>query len=90
MLTRHFVVRGRVQGVAYRASCRREAQRLGLAGSAVNLPDGAVRVLIRGPADLVEALHLWLWQGPPLARVDAVEELPATTEVVFARGFTIG
>ena len=38
---RLFTVHGRVQGVGLRDSTRREAERLGLAGHAVNLPDGS-------------------------------------------------
>ncbi len=66
-------VRGRVQGVWYRASTRREAERLGLRGWARNLPDGTVEVVASGPAGSVEALRAWLWRGPPAARVDAVD-----------------
>lgn len=68
-----FHVTGRVQGVWYRAATREQAQRLGLAGHALNLPDGRVEVLACGTQEAIEALHTWLWQGPPRARVDAVE-----------------
>lgn len=67
------VVSGRVQGVFFRDSCRREAQRLGLAGSARNLPDGRVEVVIEGDPDSVEQLVHWCREGPPLADVADVE-----------------
>lgn len=67
------VVRGRVQGVAYRASTEREARRLGLAGWVENRADGAVALEAEGPADAVAALVAWCGRGPALARVTAVE-----------------
>ena len=65
-------VKGRVQGVFFRASTREEASALGLTGYARNLPDGSVEVLVCGVPDTVDRLREWLWQGPPLARVESV------------------
>jgi len=73
IISRQFLVSGRVQGVAYRASTRDKAISLGLHGYAENLPDGRVRVVARGEETAVEALHDWLWQGPAMARVSGVE-----------------
>ena len=71
---RRFLVWGKVQGVWFRESTRREAERLGLAGSAANLADGSVEVVAVGmQADLL-ALANWLQRGPPNARVDQVTE----------------
>jgi acylphosphatase len=67
------VVRGRVQGVFFRASTRSEAHKLGLTGRVENLPDGSVEVLACGEPSAVDRLRQWLWEGPPSARVDAVE-----------------
>jgi len=66
----HLVVSGRVQGVFYRATCVREAERRGLAGWVRNLPDGRVEAAIEGPEAEVEAMVAWCRQGPPAARVD--------------------
>jgi acylphosphatase len=76
MACARFLVSGRVQGVFYRASTREQALRLGLAGSAVNLPDGRVEVRAEGDAAALDQLENWLHHGPPAARVDAVERLP--------------
>ncbi|WP_449370214.1 acylphosphatase [Thiomonas sp.] len=65
-------VSGRVQGVSFRAFTRMQAERLGLRGHALNLPDGRVEVLVCGQAQAVEALLHRLHVGPPAARVDAV------------------
>ncbi len=71
---RRFTVQGRVQGVWFRDSTRREAQRLGITGYAINLPDGNVEVLAWGsPDEALNALEAWLQTGPPLANVSAVE-----------------
>ena len=66
-------VRGRVQGVWFRASTAERAAALGLRGSAENLPDGSVLVHVAGSAEALEALVAWLHEGPPMARVDSVE-----------------
>lgn len=69
MTCRRFVVRGRVQGVWFRASTREQAVRLGLSGHAMNLADGSVEVVACGEAAALEALATWLWQGPEMAEV---------------------
>lgn len=66
-------VRGRVQGVFFRASTQRMAQRLGVTGYARNRSDGSVEVLACGEAEAVRRLREWLWSGPPAARVTAVD-----------------
>lgn len=69
----HLTIRGRVQGVFFRASCRRRADELGLAGWIRNRGDGAVEAVVEGPSGAVGALVDWCHAGPPSARVDAVE-----------------
>jgi acylphosphatase len=78
MPCRRFIVSGRVQGVWFRASTRQQAQRLGLSGRAVNLPDGRVEVVACGDATALDQLARWLWRGPELAKVEHVtdEALP--------------
>ena len=68
-----YIVKGKVQGVWFRASTRDRAVALGLAGHARNLPNGDVEVLVVGPAAAVDQLADWLRVGPPLARVDSVQ-----------------
>lgn len=72
-IAKRCLIAGRVQGVLYRASAQREAQRLGIKGYAKNLPDGRVEVLAVGEVNAVDALIEWLWQGPPSARVTHVD-----------------
>jgi acylphosphatase len=67
------LVSGRVQGVFYRATCRRRADELGVRGYAKNLPDGRVEVLACGEEGAVEVFVQWLWEGSAASRVEAVE-----------------
>jgi len=70
---RRVSIRGRVQGVWFRASTAEHAVALGLRGSAENRPDGSVLVHAAGPPEALARLIEWLHRGPPMARVDAVE-----------------
>ena len=73
-----FIVRGRVQGVFFRASTREQALKFGITGHARNLADGNVEVVACGASDALDELQKWLHRGPPSARVESVsrEELP--------------
>nr|VFK27195.1 MAG: Acylphosphatase [Candidatus Kentron sp. MB]VFK31024.1 MAG: Acylphosphatase [Candidatus Kentron sp. MB]VFK75487.1 MAG: Acylphosphatase [Candidatus Kentron sp. MB] len=73
MISRRCFVSGRVQGVYFRASTHDKAAQLGVSAQAVNLADGRVKVSIQGASAQVSQLERWLWEGPPLARVDHVE-----------------
>ncbi|MDO5498098.1 MAG: acylphosphatase [Propionibacteriaceae bacterium] len=68
----HGLVSGRVQGVSYRYSMKREAQRLGVGGWVRNLPDGRVEFEAEGAPDAVGALVEWAESGPAYARVERV------------------
>lgn len=73
-------VRGAVQGVFFRDSTRARARELGVTGWVRNEPDGTVAVHVEGDDAAVEALLEFLAEGPPAARVDAVEAEPAEVE----------
>ncbi len=66
------VIRGRVQGVGFRAWTVREARRLGLKGWVRNRRDGSVEALFAGPPEQVAAMLALCREGPPLARVDSL------------------
>ena len=85
---RLFTVHGRVQGVWFRDSTRREAERLGITGYAMNLADGNVEVLACGAAVVLDELQAWLHHGPPMARVTKVEV--AESDAAGIAGFRIG
>jgi len=67
------IVRGLVQGVFFRDSTRRLAQRHGVAGWVANRWDGAVEAVFEGEPDAVERLVAFSRKGPRGARVDALE-----------------
>ena len=58
------VVTGHVQGVFFRESTRREAERRGVAGWVCNRGDGAVEAVFEGQSDAVEAMISFCARGP--------------------------
>ena len=72
-IRRHARVHGRVQGVWFRGSTEREAQRLGVEGWVRNCADGSVEAALEGAVEDVEALVAWLRTGPRLAVVESLE-----------------
>jgi acylphosphatase len=67
------VIRGRVQGVFFRAATQREARRLGVTGWVKNRTDGSVEVLAEGDEDAIKEMTMWANHGPSAARVDHVD-----------------
>ena len=72
-IRRRLLVSGRVQGVFYRDTCRRIAEENGVAGSASNLADGRVEVILEGDTDAVERVVALCRSGTSHSRVDDVE-----------------
>lgn len=71
---RHLRVRGRVQGVFFRASTRDRAREAGAAGWVRNCPDGTVEIWLEGSDEAVERVEEWVRDGGPRsARVEQVE-----------------
>ena len=68
------VIEGRVQGVWFRDSTRRQALALGVSGWVRNRRDGSVEVLAEGPEGPVTQLIAWCQHGPSGARVTQVHE----------------
>lgn len=73
----HALVRGRVQGVGFRWFVRERGRKLGVKGWVRNRADGSVEVEAEGETLSLEELRGCLREGPPGARVSAVDELPA-------------
>lgn len=73
-------VHGRVQGVWFRDSTRREAARHGVSGWVRNCPDGTVEALFEGPPDAVDAMVAWSRRGPSRAEVTGVDVDDAPAE----------
>lgn len=66
-------IKGRVQGVGFRAWTQIEASRLGISGWVRNRLNGDVEALFAGPPEAVAALCAACWRGPPQARVTEVD-----------------
>jgi acylphosphatase len=75
---RHVVIRGRVQGVGYRAWTEYSALERGLGGWVRNRRDGTVEAVFAGTAAAVAATIEVCRSGPPGARVDAIDERDGT------------
>ena len=73
MTVQHVVIRGRVQGIGYRAFVQDQALRLDLEGWVRNRRDGAVEAVFAGAEEAVAVAVAACHRGPPDARVDAVE-----------------
>ena len=82
------IVKGRVQGVFYRASAQDYARQLHIKGHAYNLFNGDVEVVACGKEKNVKQLQEWLWDGPNGAVVEDVncEVLEGDVE----GGFVVG
>jgi acylphosphatase len=82
---RHIVIRGRVQGVGFRAWTEYTALERGLQGWVRNRRDGAVEALLVGPPDVVAAMIEACKEGPRGARVESVDQREGTGDEVALR-----
>jgi acylphosphatase len=71
---RHVVVHGRVQGVFFRDTTRRQASSRGVSGWVGNRPDGAVEAVFEGAPEAVQSMVDLARSGPRGAEVERVEE----------------
>jgi acylphosphatase len=73
MKTLRLVIHGRVQGVFFRDSMRREAQNLSVCGWVRNRSDGTVEAVVHGEPAAVDSIVRWAQNGPQHAKVVGVE-----------------
>ena len=85
---RRVEVTGRVHGVFFRETARREAARRGVDGWARNRPDGSVEAVFEGEPAAVEAMVAWARHGPVHAQVESVDVHDEPAEGLS--GFTVG
>lgn len=76
----HVIIRGRVQGVGFRAWTHHQAQLHGLKGWVRNRRDGTVEAVFSGPGDLVEVMLKACREGPRGSVVETIEEVEASQE----------
>jgi len=84
-IARRFVISGRVQGVGFRWFTKDAAVREGVTGWVRNLPDGRVEALVEGDEDAVTRVERQLHQGPPGARVQAVNTITEEPSGAYRR-----
>ena len=84
-IIRQVTIRGRVQGVGYRAWLEFTAEGLGLDGWVRNRRDGSVEAVFAGPADIVEQMIDRCRRGPVSARIEAVDAQQAHPDALDAR-----
>lgn len=87
MRTVHLLIKGKVQGVFYRASAKEKAEELGIDGWIKNTKEGFVEAVASGSNNTVQQFIDWCKRGPSKARVDDV----VITEQPFTqlKGFVI-
>ena len=88
MVRRRVKAHGRVQGVFFRDSVRREADRRGVAGWARNCSDGTAEAVFEGDSDAVEAMVAFVRAGPGHAEVSELEVFDEAPDGVS--GFSVG
>lgn len=81
-------IEGVVQGVYFRESARKEAERLGLTGWVRNLADGSVEAEAQGSGGPLHEFVSWCHKGPPAAQVTAVRVTPLDVRDGVS-GFTV-
>jgi len=79
--TVHVYIRGRVQGVFFRANTKEQAEKQGVQGWVRNMTDGRVEALFEGDARAVDAMVDWCHKGSPLSNVKEVKAQVLTTPV---------
>ncbi len=83
---RQISIRGRVQGVGFRAWVEYEATARKLEGWVRNRRDGSVEALFAGPGDIVADMIALCRRGPTSSRVQAVAEAAASADELNLRG----
>ena len=72
MVTTRFLIKGKVQGVFFRANTKTKADELGIKGWVRNTPGGEVEVFAQGSEEQLAAFEEWCRKGPSRARVDSL------------------
>jgi acylphosphatase len=73
MPTVHLLIKGKVQGVYYRASAKDRAYELGIKGWIRNTKQGDVEAMASGQLEAITNFINWCKKGPKLASVTTVE-----------------
>jgi len=72
-VVKHLRIYGMVQGVFFRETMRRQAEKLGVTGWVCNCFDMSVEAMVQGTPEALDAIIAWVQHGPHTARVESVE-----------------
>ncbi|OOF58957.1 acylphosphatase [Rodentibacter myodis] len=86
-MTKQFLIYGRVQGVGFRYSTWKEAEKLGVKGTVRNRADGSVEVIAQGSDAQMNAFEQWLKTGPRTAKVERL--ITNEHSPISAEGFSV-
>jgi len=84
----HVIIKGRVQGVWFRASTKQKAEQLDITGWVRNTADGHVEAIFEGEENNIREMLEWCHHGPPMAEIEKVEVKNQMATNGF-NGFTI-
>ena len=87
MKTIHLLIKGKVQGVFYRATAKEKAAELRLSGWIKNTDEGHVEAVASGTEDGIEAFITWCKKGPSGAEVNSVDVIETGEKI--SEGFLI-
>ena len=73
MATIHLIIRGKVQGVFYRATAKKVADNMGITGNVQNTDGGDVEIWASGLEDQLKKFISWCREGSSGARVEEVK-----------------
>ena len=79
-LARKYIVKGRVQGVGFRAFVQYAADSVGVRGWVKNRDDGNVEAYALGTPEQLSEFAGYLWKGPRMSDVRHVDEMEASVE----------
>ncbi len=74
MPTVHLIVKGKVQGVFYRATAKKIADENNIVGWVQNMEDGNVEILATAPDEALQTFIEWCYQGPRMAKVTEIKK----------------
>lgn len=87
--TVHLIIKGKVQGVYFRASARDVANKLAIKGWIKNMPDGNVEVMAEGKKEQLDKFIEWCRHGPTQAQVKEVRITTAEADPSLPETFII-
>lgn len=80
MRTVNLIVKGKVQGVFFRASAKQTADKAGITGWVKNRHDGNVEIMANGTEEAIQSFIAWCRKGPARAEVAEVIITPVQME----------